>query len=62
MTSLLVSVCADPESFVKEGPTSTLFLVYEGMEDPNAHISGVSMMAQLGSVVIFQGIPYDKTF
>ena len=32
--------CADPESFVRVGPT--FFLVDEGREDPNTTISGPS--------------------
>ena len=35
--------CADPESFVRGGPTlTTFFLVDEEREDPNAIISGPS--------------------
>ena len=35
--------CADPESFVRGGPTLTTFLVVEGREDQNNTKSGVSM-------------------
>ena len=41
---------ADPESFVRRGPTSNtcfcLFLVYDGREGPNANISGPSSARQ----------------
>ena len=62
--------CADPESFVRGGPTLTTFLIDEGRDDPNTTLigpslasqrfAGVPMMAQhwmlVGSFVIFQGI------
>ena len=32
--------CADPESFVRGGPTLITFLVDEGREDLNSTISG----------------------
>ena len=39
--------CADPESFVRGGPTLSLFfLVDEGKEDPNTTISGPSSAQQ----------------
>ena len=63
------SSCADPESFVRVGPTSTTFFHF--LEDPNTTISGPSSARQrnaiqmafrwraecwLDSFVIFQGI------
>ena len=57
--------CANPESFVRAGPTLTtfyLFLVDEGREDPNTIISGPSMTFRwpiiecwLRSFAIFRG-------
>ena len=37
-----VQPCADPESYVREGPTLTFFLVDEGREDQNTTIGGPS--------------------
>ena len=35
------TTCADPESFVRGGPTlTTIFLIDEGREDPNTTING----------------------
>ena len=44
----IVKACADPESFIKGGPTwnfDNFFVVDEGREDPNTTISGPSSAA-----------------
>ena len=38
--------CADPERFVRGGPTLTSCLVDEGREDPNTTLSGPSSARQ----------------
>ena len=40
-----VQPCADPESYVRGGPTLTFFVVDEGREDQNITIGG-PIMAQ----------------
>ena len=40
--------CADPESFVRGAPT--LFLVYEGKEDPNSSKNGPSLKWRFAGV------------
>ena len=43
MSHKATQACADPESFVRGGPTLTLFfLVDEERKDPNTTISGQS--------------------
>ena len=50
--------CADPESFVIEGPILTTFLLFgccfffviEGIEDPNTTISGPSSARQRNAI------------
>ena len=48
----LYSVCADPESFAREGPTLTCFLYVfdEGREDPNSTKSGPSSARQRNAI------------
>ena len=46
-----VQPCADPESYVRGGPTSTLtFLVDEGREDQNTTIGGPSSTRQRNAI------------
>ena len=44
--------CADPESFVREGPTLTTFFFYldEGRKDPDTTISGPSTAHQRNAI------------
>ena len=44
--------CADPENFVRGGPTLTtfFFLIDEGSVDPNSTISGPSMAHQRNTI------------
>ena len=56
--------CADPESFVRGGPTLTtfffllFFLVDEGREDPSTTISGPSSARQRNAIKWrFAGVP-----
>ena len=42
--------CADPESFVRGGPTLTMFLVNKGRKDPNTTISGPSSARQRNAI------------
>ena len=50
----LIKTCADPESFVRAGPTLTfflfVFLVDEGGEEPNTTISGPSSARQRNAI------------
>ena len=48
--SFVKSLCADPESFVRGGPTLTFFLVDEGREDPNTTLSGPSSACQRNAI------------
>ena len=43
--------CADPDSFVRGGPTLTIVLVDEGREDPNTSISGPSSARQRNAIL-----------
>ena len=45
-----LATCADPESFVRGGPTLTFFLVYEGREDPSTIIRGPSSVRQRNAI------------
>ena len=48
---MTLTSCADPESFVRGGPTRTrVFLVDEGREDPNTTISGPSSAHQRNAI------------
>ena len=55
--------CADPESFIRGGPTLTFFVCYlvdEGREDPNITIrwpasEWPNIECWLGSFVLFRG-------
>ena len=53
--------CADPESFVREGPTSNFdnfFVVDEGRENPITIISGPSSVRQRNAIKWrFAGVP-----
>ena len=42
--------CADPERFVRRGPTLTRFLVDEGGGDPNTTISGPTSARQRNAI------------
>ena len=45
------ATCLDPESYVRGGPTLTLFfLVDEGREDQNTTISGPSLARQQNAI------------
>ena len=46
----IVVTWADSESFVRRGPTLTLFLVDEGRKHPNTTISGPSLVRHLNGV------------
>ena len=56
---LVVGTWADPESFVRGGPTLTgFFLVDEGREDPSTTISWPSLARQQNSIKRrFAGVP-----
>ena len=43
--------CADPDSFVRGGPTLTIFLVDKGREDPNTAIRGLSSARQRNAIL-----------
>ena len=45
-----VQTCADPECYVRGGPTLTLFLVDEGWEDQNTTIGGPSSARQRNDI------------
>ena len=51
--------CADPESFVRGGPTlTTSIFVDEGREDPSTTISGLSSARQQNAIKWrFAGVP-----
>ena len=42
--------CADPESFVRGGPTLTFFQVDEGRKDPKPTLSGPSSARQQNAI------------
>ena len=49
--------CADPESYVRGGPTlTTVFLVDEGREDQNTTISGPSPVRQRNGPTLNAGL------
>ena len=45
-----VQPCADPESYVRGGPTLTFFLVDEGREDQNNTLGGTSLPRQRNAI------------
>ena len=46
------NACADPESFVREGPALKNFLVDEGRKDPNTTICGQSSSHQRNTILM----------
>ena len=57
---IVLGTCADPESFVRGGPTlkTILFYFYEGREDPSTTICGQSLARQRNAIKWrFAGVP-----
>ena len=53
----IVYTCADPESFVRGGPTlTTFFLVGEGRDDPNTTKSGPSTARKRNGPTLISGV------
>ena len=50
---LVTGACADPENFVRGGPTlTTLFLADEGWVDPNSTIRGPPSARQRNAILM----------